>query len=108
MIDQKQRENLTQKVAAFSQDVLTDKDKDVLARIITTEPMLKALGQIYGFATNSYLQFGGVDLSNESERHKASALQGHIQGYFGAIDLLFQLITLPEEIEDDEPESVDA
>lgn len=105
MIEAKRKEALVLKVASFAQDVLTDKDQEILAKILTTEPMLKALGQVYAYAMNSHYEFRAVDFSVPEEQHKASAMQGHIQGCLRAIDILFQLITLPEETQDDSPDT---
>ncbi len=82
----------------------TDKDQELLTAMLTSETGLKALGRVMAWANYSTTGFMQVDLATQTGLRDAMSLQGRINGYFSAVELLFGLITLPEETEDTENE----
>lgn len=101
-ITERQKENLLAKIQGeYYGSVITDKDQGVLADILHTEPMLRALGRIKADVENLALSLVNVDLGDESQRHQASAIQGIVRGTIATIEALLGLASLPEEKEDD-------
>ena len=100
-LDTEQAESLQRKIAeTYKGAPMEDKDVEVLADILHTEPMLKALGRLRADAEEAAFGLITVDLGNEVGRHTASRLQGAVRGRLGTIEALIGLATLPEENED--------
>ena len=101
LLNEEQKAGLWIKIhqAQFAQ--MSEKDLEVLAGILRTEPMVKALGQIYAGCNSLPAQFVGLDLMDDEDRGKGIKLQGLIQGGVDFIDGLLSLVTLPEERSDD-------
>lgn len=107
-ITQKQKENLLQKIQVdYFGAPITDKDQGILADILHTEPMLKALGRIKADTENMALSLMNADLGDEKERHQASIVQGMVRGRIQTIEALMDLAALPEEQEDGSPATPD-
>ena len=79
----------------------TDKDQELLTAMLTSETGLKAVGKVMAWANLAVTGFMQVDLATEMGRKDAMNLQGRISGYFHGVELLFGLITLPEEEENE-------
>jgi hypothetical protein len=90
-----------ERIKTHSDELLTDKDKEVLTTMLTCEPGLKAFGKIYALANAYPSGFMQIDFSTAKGASDAAQLQGHIKGLLSAVDVLFNLVTLPEENEDD-------
>jgi len=105
-----QAKNLQQKIVeVFHGASMEDKDVEMLADILHTEPMLKALGRIRAGADMAAFSLVNTDLGKEPERHAASRLQGIVHGSIGVIDTLIGLASepLPEDIDDGSPATAD-
>jgi len=98
-----QAKNLQEKIAeVYSGSSLEDRDVEVLADILHTEPMLKALGRLRAGAQMAAFNLVNANLGDERERAAASRLQGTVHGTLGVIDTLISLASepLPEDIDD--------
>ena len=103
MISQEHKTRLWEQVQTAGPIVLTEKDQDLLAKMISSEPMVKALSAIWYDVVLQPSQFMGLDLSEPGQVVEGAKIQGRAQGMLNAIELLFNLITLPEEdLDDDE------
>lgn len=109
-LTQEQGENLHRKIAeVYRGAALEDKDVEVLADILHTEPMLKALGRIRASLDDAAFALVNADLGDERQRAAASRLQGNVHGGLGFIDTLIALAseTLPEDEDNDSPATAD-
>jgi hypothetical protein len=103
-ITSKQKDGLLQKIGAeYFGAPISDKDQGVLADLLHTEPLLKALGRIKADTEQMAMNLVNANLGDEQERHQASVVQGIVRGRINTIEALLDLATLPEEEEDDEP-----
>ena len=84
---------------------LLDKDLEAITMMMTSQPGLKAFGRIFAAANTLPRAIMTLDLSTEVGRRDAVQLQGRVAGYIHAIEIIFDLITLPEEDEDEQPYS---
>jgi hypothetical protein len=105
-ITSEQKERLWERLQAYDGQPLTEKEQETLVGLLHSEPMVKALSQLLR-STNDlpgeyFTQFNLADPLGVAQAIK---LQGVITGNIQAIEALFSLITLPEEKQDDEPES---
>ena len=96
-ISAEQRSNLFAKIRSLMVAEITDQDKDLLFDLLHTEPLLKALGQVLALANELPMQILGVDLTDPETRNAAIQCQGQFQGYINSLEVLFDLIALPEE-----------
>lgn len=82
---------------------LSDKDVDVLGKILGSEPMLKALAVLYSQANAAPSDLLRMNLDDPQQRHDATLLQGAIAGLVNGIEALFALATdkSPEDEDDD-------
>jgi len=100
-ITEDHKSNILNRIVDYSKEDLTDKDIEILVKIFSTEPMLKALGRVYSIAQVLPLQLVSVDLGDPSAVAAASRHQGKIEGLHNSIDYLLQLVTLPQEEDED-------
>jgi len=98
----KQKDNLLEKISGeYFGMALTDKEQGILAEILYTEPVLKALGRIKADTDNMAMNLVNADLGDEIQRHQASVIQGIVRGRINTIEALLDLASLPEEEDDD-------
>ena len=108
-LTEEQQANLPRTIAEdYRGAALEERDVEMLADILHTEPMLKALGRIRGAADQAAFNLVNANLGDEKERHAASRLQGVVHGSIGVIDTIIGLASLPEDMDDDSPASTDS
>ena len=95
---QEQIDNLMGKMTQMAGQPLTDKDIESLEKMLSSEPLLKALGQLYASAFNQAQEFMNVDFAQPESVAVASRIQGAVRGAMSMIQDIFNL-TLQEEIE---------
>jgi len=97
-----QKDRYWEMMQANGKEPLTDKDKEAVTLLLTSEPGSKALGRVLEAAENLPKALMSLDLSTPIGMRDATHLQGRVAGYVHAIEIIFDLITLPEESENDE------
>ncbi len=100
-LDTDQRERFSEQIKLHATEPLSEKDKELLTTMLTCKTGMLAFGKIYAQALGLPGGFLQLDMATEQGRRDAVFLQGRVQGLVEAIDVLFELVALPEE-EDDE------
>jgi hypothetical protein len=101
MIEEARKEQIQKRIVEFSTQELNDKDVDVLVQIYNSEPMLKALGKCFAVSQALPSLMMSLDLGDPVQVATASRVQGRVQGVTETIDYLLQMVTLPQEDEED-------
>lgn len=99
---------LWERIPVAAGQPMSDKDIEVLTGILHSESFIKALGRVYGIAHEMPTTLLRANLSDPNERNEAIKIQGMVQGYLNAIELLLDLTVLPEGDEDVSPASTDS
>ena len=100
-ISQERRANIWKSIMGFIDEPLTDKDEEILEQVFSMESFCKAMGKVYARAQATPMQIMGVNLASSEGQCSGSQMQGQVYGLLGAVDILLDLITLPEEIDDE-------
>lgn len=98
-MDAAEKKRLFVVISGLSGDTWSDKEKEILEKILHTEVVLKAFKVLDDqVKTRAYFGFMSIDFTNPDAASKAAFLQGNLRGALGAVDALFEL-TLQEETE---------
>lgn len=98
-LTEERKAGIWDKLRAMGDEPLTPKDVEALTMMLTCEPGLKGLGRLAVFADESARGFVALDLGTPQGVAEGLKLQGRIQGYLHSLEVLYGLITLPEEDE---------
>lgn len=88
---------------ATAETSLSDKDVDILGKLLGSEPMMKALAIMYSQINAAPMALLKANLEDVQQRADAIRLQGQVFGTVHAIEGLFALATV-EEPEEEETE----
>ncbi len=94
-------EKLYTRMQEHSATVLDSEEIEILAKLISSDVMLKALGQAFAFCRNTEGEMSRIDMSQPGSVLDFAKAQGQIQGVNHIITGLLGLITEKDE-EDDE------
>ena len=101
-LTEEQKQRLLDKISGeFFGSAISDQDQGILADILHTEPLLRALGRIKADTDIMAMNLVNADLGDESQRHGASVVQGIVRGRINTIEALLDLASLPEEENDE-------
>ncbi len=107
-MSEENKSRLWDQIPVLAAAPLTEKDIEVITGILHSESMLKALGRVYGMAHELPTTLLKANLEDPTERGQAIRVQGMVQGYLNAIELLLDLVVLPEGDDDVSPASTDS
>lgn len=81
---------------------LTDKDKEVLGRLVNSEPVLKGLAQVVRMGLNGAGDFfKSANVLDPAQQMQVLRLQGSVDGTLLAVQNLINLAIVEEDEEED-------
>jgi hypothetical protein len=81
---------------------LTDKEAELLGRLLNSEPLIRALTVIYWQSRQIPMEFANMDLLDPKGAREATLAQGQMVGIRNTIEALLQLTEVPGDEEEEE------